>query len=104
MIKKIVTPQNKYLYLHVPNQCIGKEIEVLLYAKEELLEESTIENNNAARFKGLLTNEEADKYQSYLKQARNEWGKSKLSDKYRGIISKKEGQKLNKHIKQMRSE
>ena len=29
--------------------------------------------NNAARFKGLLTNEEAMSYHTYLKQARSEW-------------------------------
>lgn len=28
---------------------------------------------NAARFKGLLTKEEADKYHTYLNQARTEW-------------------------------
>jgi hypothetical protein len=29
--------------------------------------------NNIARFKGLLTSQEADNYHIYLKQARNEW-------------------------------
>ena len=29
--------------------------------------------NNAARFKGLLTPEEADKFHTYLHQTRNEW-------------------------------
>ncbi len=29
--------------------------------------------NGASRFKGLLTNEEADKYHLYLQQARSEW-------------------------------
>jgi hypothetical protein len=29
--------------------------------------------NNASRFKGLLTNEEASKFHTYLKQARSEW-------------------------------
>jgi hypothetical protein len=48
----------------------------LLYAKDELIEEKTTSNNNAARFKGLLTSEEADKYHSYLKQARNEWDRN----------------------------
>lgn len=58
--------------MHVPNLYIGKEIEVLLYAKEELIEEKTTTNNNAARFNSLLTDEEADKYHSHLKQARKE--------------------------------
>lgn len=73
MIKTIVIPQNNDLHLLIPNSYIGKEIEVLLYAKDELVEEKTTKTNNAARFKGLLTNEEADKYHAYLKQARSEW-------------------------------
>ncbi len=31
------------------------------------------QKNGASRFKGLLTNEEADKYHLYLQQARSEW-------------------------------
>lgn len=40
---------------------------------KELLEEKTQPANNASRFKGLLTNEEADKYHKHLKKARSEW-------------------------------
>ena len=73
MIKTIVTPQNNDLHISIPNSYIGKEIEVLLYAKDELVEEKNGKKNNAARFKGLLTAEEANKYNVYLKQARKEW-------------------------------
>ncbi len=34
-----------------------------------------IPSGSAARFKGILTKEEAGSYHEYLKQARNEWGK-----------------------------
>lgn len=73
MIKTIVIPHNNNLNVAIPNNYIGKEIEVLLYAKDELIEEKVIKKSNAARFKGLLSNEEADKYDTYLKQVRNEW-------------------------------
>ena len=73
MIKTSVIPKNNSLYLTIPNSYVGKEIEVLLYSKDELLNQKPDKDANAARFKGLLTNEEADKYHSYLKQARNEW-------------------------------
>ena len=80
MIKTIVIPQNNQLQLTIPNSYIGKEIEVLLYAKEELEKETEkvedkqpIKTNNVARFKGLLTSEEADEFHIYLKQARSEW-------------------------------
>jgi hypothetical protein len=73
MIKTVVIPQNNDLHLSIPNSYIGKEVEVLLYTKEELKEEIIPHTNNVSRFKGLLTQEEAEKYHQYLKQARNEW-------------------------------
>ncbi len=67
MIKTVVIPQNNLLHLAIPNNYIGKEIEILLYSKDELAEETPqLASNNVARFKGLLTGEEADKYNRYF--------------------------------------
>ena len=73
MIKTIVTPLNNNILLTIPASYIGKEIEVLFYATDELKEQENTPKNNAARFKGLLTKDEAEKYHQYLKQARSEW-------------------------------
>ena len=74
MVRTIVTPENNLLSLSIPNSYVGKKIEVLYYAVDEVEEEAKpVKANNAARFKGLLTNEEADKYDAHLKQARTEW-------------------------------
>ncbi len=43
---------------------------------KELAEEKKTSSNNAARFKGLLTEEEADKYHKYLKKVRKEWDRN----------------------------
>jgi len=40
---------------------------------KELTEQVTRPKQGASRFKGLLTNDEAEKYNQYLKQARSEW-------------------------------
>ena len=40
---------------------------------KELMEESVPPKNNAARFRGILTNEETEKYHQYIKQSRTEW-------------------------------
>jgi hypothetical protein len=42
-------------------------------AKHQDLKTLEMPPKNASRFKGLLTNEEANKYHTYLKQARSEW-------------------------------
>ena len=74
MIKTTVIPQNNTYHLAIPNDYIGKKIEILFYALDEVAEQNTPPK------------------------------KMKLSDKYKGIISKEQGQDLNDHIKQMRSE
>ena len=74
MIKTVAIPQKNSYNLAIPNNYIGKKIEILFYALEELPEQNTAPK------------------------------KIKLSDKYKGIISKEQGEDLNNHIKQMRSE
>ena len=73
MIKATVTPSSNNLQVTIPDNYIGKEIEVLLYSRDELSTQHIAKIKNASRFKGILTNEEADKYLAYLKQARTEW-------------------------------
>ena len=73
MVRTTVIPQNTDLHLNIPANYVGKEVEVFLYAKEELVEEKTPVHNNSAKFKGLLSENEALKYDEYLKQARTEW-------------------------------
>lgn len=75
MMKTVLIPEDNMLHLSIPDNYVGKEIEVLLYAKEELIEEKAAAGRNAARFKGLLSNEEADRYHAYLRQTRNEWNR-----------------------------
>ncbi|MCU0469881.1 MAG: hypothetical protein MUF58_14900 [Arcicella sp.] len=74
MIKTIVVPQNDSYNLAIPKNYIGKKIEILFYALDEIVEEkSTISGK-------------------------------KLSEKYRGVLSKEQGRSLKKHITKMRDE
>lgn len=82
MIRTIVVPLNNKLLVTIPNNYIGKEIEVFLYAKEELTEEvNAIEvkpkkKNGIARFRGTFTAEKADELQEYVKKSREEWDRN----------------------------
>lgn len=74
MIRTLVIPQQPNISIQVPQNYIGKQIEVLLYAVDELIEEEKIvKPNNAAKYKGIFSKEEGEKFNQYLKQARNEW-------------------------------
>lgn len=74
MVRTIITPQQQNISILVPENYIGKQIEVLLYAVDELVgEERTTIPNNAARYKGIFSKEEGEQFNEYLNQARSEW-------------------------------
>ena len=61
--------------LSVPDKYVGKKIEVLMYAAEEL-SESKPSHITMSAYKGILSNGEADQLQMYIKQSREEWDNS----------------------------
>jgi len=76
MIKTIVTPKNNKLQLSIPNNYIGKEIEVLLYAKDELVEEEGAKpKKTMADFCGVLSENDYQSLKEHTQQARKEWNR-----------------------------
>jgi hypothetical protein len=75
MIKTIVTPQNNSIYLSIPNNYIGRELEVLLFAKDELEEEKSKPKKTMANFTGILSEDEYQSLKSHTEQARREWNR-----------------------------
>ena len=76
MIKTVVTPQNNNINLSIPNSYIGKEIEVLLYAKEELAEEKQKPKKSMADFSGVLSENDYQSLKEHTEQARKEWNRA----------------------------
>lgn len=72
MVRTIITPQNTDLHLSIPQKYVGKRVEVTFLDLDEI-ENKTETTNNVARFKGLLTSQEAHQYNAYLTQVRKEW-------------------------------
>lgn len=75
MVRTFVTPTQQYISIAVPQNYVGKKIEVLLYAVDEPVgeEKTTAPNNNAAQFKGIFSKEEGREFNEYQKQAREGW-------------------------------
>ncbi|WP_061270666.1 hypothetical protein [Leptospira interrogans] len=72
MIRTRITPKNTDLHLSIPEGYVGKNIEVLLYAIDEIKEEpkspATMKN-----FRGILSKESAAKLQEKVQKEREEW-------------------------------
>ena len=73
MVRTLITPQHQNISIQVPQNYVGKQIEVLLFAVDELVEEEKTATPNAAKYKGMFSKEEGEKFNQYLNQARNEW-------------------------------
>ncbi|MDR1975022.1 MAG: hypothetical protein LBQ31_10225 [Bacteroidales bacterium] len=71
MIRTVVVPSNNAINLSIPLDYIGKKIEILLYKSDEVKEKPLeLHHCDVANFKGILTSDEADKYNQYLQNAR----------------------------------
>ncbi|MFI5160119.1 MAG: hypothetical protein ACHQHN_02530 [Sphingobacteriales bacterium] len=75
MIRTIIMPENQEVSIHVPESFIGKQIEVLMYDIDELKQDETQQKQKASEFRGKLnlSDDQYKDFQSYLKDARNEW-------------------------------
>ncbi|WP_061298844.1 hypothetical protein [Leptospira borgpetersenii] len=72
MIRTRITPQNTDLHLSIPEMYVGKNIEVLLYAVDEIKEEPKTPVT-MKDFKGILSKESATKLQEKIQKEREEW-------------------------------
>ena len=75
MIRTVITPEKQDVSIHIPKNYIGKQIEVLLYAVDELNEQENLKKKKPSDFRGALklTDEQYEDFQSHLKDIRNEW-------------------------------
>ena len=75
MIRTIITPEKQDISIHIHEDYIGKQVEVLLYATDELKESKDTDRKKPSEFRGTL-NLSQDQYndiQSHLKNVRDEW-------------------------------
>ena len=72
MIKTFITPKEKKCLIEIPSNYIGKELEILIYAKDEL----TLERNRTksmSDFQGILSDETSNAMHQEVKELRNSW-------------------------------
>lgn len=73
MIRTILIPDNTDVHLSIPDDYVGRKIEVMCYPVDELVENKPKLPKSMASFKGVLSAEESDQLQEYVKKSREEW-------------------------------
>lgn len=77
MIKTIAIPQSNNYNIALPNSYIGKKIEILVYALDEVAEEkATTPRKTMADFNGILSENDYQSLKEHTDQARNEWNRA----------------------------
>lgn len=76
MVRAIIKPKNQDISIHVPENYVGRELEVLLYPVDEITEQQpTMKSISSLRGSLHLTEEEQADLQKHLDEIRNEWGR-----------------------------
>ena len=75
MIRTSITPQHADILISVPPQYIGRKLEVLLYAVEEITEQVP-KPTTMAQFWGILSDEAAQDLREASTRSREEWDRS----------------------------
>ncbi len=70
MMKIKLIPTSNSIVLSVPDNYVGKELEVLIYAQDEVIDGKVKKSGNAAQYKGLFTKEEGERFHQYLKDSK----------------------------------
>ena len=73
MIRTNIKPANTDIHISIPDDYVGRNLEMILYAVDEPIELKPQEVNNMAKYKGILTAAEAEQLQEYVKKSREEW-------------------------------
>ena len=73
MVRTIITPTQKDIHLSIPENYLGKKVEVTFFALDELMEKKT--KKTLGDFFGSLSEKEYLQLKDYTQQARKEWNR-----------------------------
>ena len=76
MQRTLLTPTNSSINLMIPASYIGKQVEVLVYAVDELNSTSQVEPQKKRKpsdFAGCISKERATKLLKHIESGRDEW-------------------------------
>ena len=76
MFKTTIVPQSESYTLAIPKKYIGKKLEVLFYATDELIDENPVLGKKPSDFFGTLSIDEGENFHNYINKSREEWDRS----------------------------
>lgn len=74
MIRTHLVPETNNITVTIPDNYIGKKVEILVSTEEEVKDSNG--KGDISRFKGILSPERANELQKFVEQLRNEWDRN----------------------------
>ena len=71
MVRTILIPENTHIELDIPQEYVGRKIEITYSAVDEIIE--VPKKKTMADFLGILSDKSAKELHADVKQTRNEW-------------------------------
>ena len=75
MIRSLITPQTNDLHIALPDDYIGKKVEVLVFTYEDTNISSNSTTDVMAQFWGVVSGETTEAMHKHILQSREEWQK-----------------------------
>jgi len=66
MTRTSIIPDTNGFYLPIPQQYVGKEVEVLIFPKSEVTEMAKPAKKSMAQYRGILSKKEGENIQRYI--------------------------------------
>ena len=73
MLKTLITPRKRTYTLTIPPHYVGRRLELLLYASDELSKNRKPTKKKPSDFFGTLSVTEGEQFQEYITNSRAEW-------------------------------
>ena len=73
MVRTVITPTQADIHLSIPENYIGKKVEITFFALDELMGKQS--KKTMGDFLGLLSEDEYIQLKEYTQEARKEWNR-----------------------------
>lgn len=73
MIRTVITPTDTNIILSIPEDYVGKPVEITFLALDELKSTPAITSNWTDKFKGAMTKQPLPDIDNQLNKLRNQW-------------------------------
>lgn len=76
MVRTIIKPSNNILSVPIPDNLVGRELEVIAFAIDEPQQPEKENKLKPSEFAGKLSDEGYDALQKYVQKSRDEWNRN----------------------------